>query len=109
MNENLLACLIWAACGLLLAGIGVRAFFAEKPVGFFANAEPPEVADVKKYNRATGWLIIALGAVVILLGLPLLIPGGEWWMLLCIPVLMVSVIAAMVVYTLGIERKYRAK
>ena len=109
MSENVIGYLIWAAAGLLVAGIGVRAFFAQKPVGFFANAEPPQVTDVKRYNRATGWLMIVMGLVICLLGLPLLIPGGEWWMLLCIPVLMVSVIAAMVVYTLGIERKYRAK
>ena len=107
MNENLLACLIWAAYGLLIAGIGIRAFFAQKPVGFFANAEPPEVTDVKKYNRATGWLLIAMGVAFLLQGLPLLIPGGELWMLLSIPFVMLTVIVSMVVYTQGIERKYR--
>ena len=107
MNENLLAYLIWAACGLLIAGIGIRAFFAQKPVGFFANAEPPEVTDVKKYNRATGWLMIVMGAAFLLLGLPLLIPGGELWMLFSIPFVMLTVIVSMVVYAQGIERKYR--
>lgn len=109
MSENVIGYLIWAAAGLLVAGIGIRAFFAQKPVGFFANAEPPQVTDVKKYNRATGMLMIAMGLVICLLGLPLLIPDGELWILLCIPVLMVSIIAAMVVYTLVIQQKYRAK
>lgn len=107
MNENLLAYLIWAACGLLIAGIGIRGFFTKKPIGFFANAEPPAVSDVKQYNRATGWLIIAMGAAFLLLGLPLLIPNGEMWILLSIPFVMLTVIVSMVVYTQCIERKYR--
>ena len=55
---------------------------------------------------AVGWLIIAMGAAFLLLGLPLLIPHVELWILLSIPFVMLTVILCMVVYTQVIERKY---
>lgn len=109
MNENLPVFLIWAACGLPVAGIGIADCFRKTPAGFFANAEPPAVSDVRRYNRAVGLLLIAFGLWIILLGLPLLFPAHVLWILLSIPLLMLGVIAMMAVYQLYIGRKYIVK
>ncbi len=109
MSGDRVGFLLWAAVGLSLIGLGKGDFFARKPAGFWANTEPPQVTDTRKYNAAVGWLLIAFGAVFILLGLPLLFPGREMWILLSIPGVMIAVIAMMVVYTQCIEKKYGKK
>ena len=57
---------------LLLAGVGIWTWKAEKAAGFFAGVEPPKVRDVRKYNHAVGVLWFAYAAAFELLGLPLL-------------------------------------
>ena len=51
MTENVIGLIIWAAVGALFSMLGIHAFFAEKPVGFWANAKTPEIENVKAYNR----------------------------------------------------------
>ena len=63
---------IWSAVSLLLAGIGIWTWKADKAAGFFAGVEPPKVRDVRKYNHAVGTLWFAYAAAFELLGLPLL-------------------------------------
>lgn len=41
-----------------MIGIGIRSFFTQKPVGFWANVENFPVKDLKGYNYATGKLFI---------------------------------------------------
>ena len=50
----MLAFIIFVMVALIFVAIGISAFFAKKPMGFFANAEMFEVTDVKAYNRAVG-------------------------------------------------------
>ncbi|MBE5801603.1 MAG: hypothetical protein E7319_04875 [Clostridiales bacterium] len=109
MPESPIAFLIWAAVGAGIVAAGIAALFARKPVGFWANVETPPVSNVKKYNLAVGWLFIAFGAVFVLLGLPLLSTEGQVWILLSSLGVMGEVIAAMIVYTLVIEKKYTKK
>jgi len=80
-----------------------------KPFGFWANAEVVPIEDVKGYNRALGILWCVYGVLFVLIGLPLL--DGQNSGLIMIPVLgaMFISIAAMVVYVVGIEAKYRKK
>ena len=68
-----------------------------------------KIVNVKAYNRALGILWCVYGVLFILIGLPLLEKENE--ALFIIPVLgaMFLSIAAMVVYTVGIEAKYRKK
>lgn len=106
MTENVLAFAIWAVLGLLFMALGVRAFFAKKPQHFWSNVKMMEVNDVKKYNRAVGKMFIVFGAVLILLGLPLLMENKAW-MILSVLGVMVSAIAMMAVYSTVIERKYK--
>lgn len=50
----MLAFIIFVLVALIFVVIGISAFFAKKPMGFFANSEMFEVTDVKAYNRAVG-------------------------------------------------------
>ena len=105
MTEGMAALLIWEACAVLFAGIGRYCFLAKKSVGFFANAKPPEIRDVRAYNRAVGRLWLVFAVVFALLGIPLLWPDSPL-VLLGIIGLMWAIIVVIVVY-LRIEQKYK--
>lgn len=104
-----MAFIIWASIGCLLAGIGVRDFFAKKPVGFWANAETMKVNDVRGYNRATGKLFIGYGIVLIFLGLPLLKEQDMPLILLSVFGTVFATITMMVIYSVYITNKYEKK
>ncbi len=109
MSGRILGFIVWAAVGAALILAGVCTWFSRKPVGFWANAEMFEVSDVRGYNRAMAKLLWGFGTVFILLGLPLLAGQNSPWILLSVLGCMLEVIAAMAVYTLGIEKKYRKR
>ena len=64
--------IIWSVVAILICGFGLYAWKAEKAVGFFAGAEPPEVDDVRKYNHAVAVIWFAYAGVLELFGIPLL-------------------------------------
>lgn len=103
------AFVMWAVLGIAFIFLGIYDMLSKKEVafGFWANAKMWPVTDVKRYNRALGRLFILFGAVFILLGIPLL-PGMSAGLII-IPIVgtMFEAIAAMVVYTVLIEKKYR--
>ncbi len=111
MEEGLIAFIIWAIMGVLFIVMGIYNLNSkkEKPFGFWANAEVEPIEDVKGYNRALGILWCVYGVLFTLNGLPLL--DGQNSGLIIIPILgtMLISIAAMVVYVVGIEAKYRKK
>lgn len=111
MEERLIAFIIWTIIGVLFFGIGIYELnsMKAKPFGFWANAEVASIEDVKGYNRALGILWCVYGVAFTLIGVPLL--NEQRTGLIIIPVLgaMLISIAAMVVYTVGIEPKYRKK
>lgn len=109
MSGGIFAFGVWSACGILLAFLGIYAFFAKKEIGFWANAKPVAVTDVRGYNRAVGKLFIAGGVVFILLGLPLLKGQNTAGILLSMLGIVFGSLAMMIVYTVGIESKYRKK
>lgn len=98
---------IWAIVGLLIVGIGVSAFFSKKAVGFWANIEVEEMTDIKKYNASVGTLFIACGLIFVILGIPML---SSYTALILFSVIgvMIETIAAMIIYTQVISKKYRA-
>ena len=77
---------IWSAVSLMLLGIGIWTRRSEKPAGFFSGVRPPEVSDVRQYNRAVSviWFIYAI--LFEMLGIPLLVlkqnSGGFTWSML---------------------------
>lgn len=111
MEETLIAFMIWAIIGLIFILMGIYDLNSkkEKPFGFWANAEVVPIEDVKGYNRALGRLWCVYGILFIVIGLPIL--DGQNSSLMIIPVLgaMLISIAAMIVYVIGIESKYRKK
>ena len=109
MEGGIIGILIWSACGILLAVLGVCAFFAKKEVGFWANVKPIAVTDVRGYNRAVGKLFIIGGLAFILLGLPMLKGQNTAGIVLSMLGIVFGSLAMMIVYTVGIEGKYRKK
>lgn len=63
---------IWTLASLLFLGFSVHCWSAKKAVGFFANAQPPEVSDIPAYNRAVARIWLVMGVLFELLGLPFL-------------------------------------
>lgn len=111
MEGRLIAFIIWTIMGVLFIAMGIYVMNSKKakPFGFWANAEVPPIEDVKGYNCALGILWCVYGVLFTLIGLPLL--GEQNSGLIIIPILgaMLISIAAMMVYVVGIESKYRKK
>lgn len=105
------AFIIWMLMGLGFVGFGVYDIFSKRevPFGFWANAETFPVENVKAYNRAVGVLWIVFGIVFVLLGIPLLKGQNSPLVIFAILGVMAETIAAMTVYTVVIEKKYRKK
>ena len=99
--------IIWAACGAMFVLLGVYCLFAKKPCGFWANVKEAQVKDVRGYNRAMALLWIAFGVVFALLGLPMLDEENPAMMMFSCLGVMAEAIAAMIVYTTVIDKKYR--
>ncbi len=66
--------LIWLLISCSFIIIGLYAFNSKKEAafGFWANAEVFPVNNIKSYNRAMGKLWCTFGAILAVLGLPLL-------------------------------------
>ena len=107
MKGSVAGFVIWAIVGAFIIGIGIFAFFSKKTIGFWANAKPIAVKDLKRYNHAVGKLFIAYGLIFIALGTPMLMGQNTPYILLSMVGVMVESIAAMIIYTLCIEKKYR--
>ncbi len=100
--------IIWSIVALILAGLGIWAFVAKKPVGFYSGVKPPEVTDVKGYNRAVGILWIVYAVMFELLGISILFLD-EKPLLFLVPILgtVVISIALPIAYNQLILKKYK--
>ena len=102
------AFLIWCGCFLIFLILGIFCFFSKKQVGFWANAHPFPVSDVRGYNRACGFLWILYSLLGILTGLPLLNPRNSALILLSVLGVLADTLLLILLYVLVIEKKYRA-
>ena len=111
MEGRVMAFIIWSIVGaaFIVMGIYISNSGKAKPFGFWANAEVAPIEDVKGYNRAWGTLWCAYGILFTLMGAPLLKGQNSGLIILSILGVMLISIAAMVVYVVGIEPKYRKK
>ena len=111
MEERLIAFVIWAITGTLFIVMGIYDLNSKKvkPFGFWANAEVAPIEDVEGYNRALGILWCVYGVLFTLIGFPLLDGQNSGSIIISILGAMIISIAAMVVYVVGIESKYRKK
>lgn len=105
----MIAFIIWALMGIAFICTGIYDMHSKKakPFGFWANAETAPMTDNQKYNRALGKLFCSFGVIFILLGLPLLSGQNSPLILISIVGTLFESIAAMAVYTIVIEKKYR--
>lgn len=107
MTGNIIGFAIWAIVGVIIIGLGIRAYLSRKVVGFWANIKAVSVNDITGYNRAVSKLFVIYGVIFIVLGLPLLSGENSSFILLSVVGVMVETIVIMAVYSLCIERKYR--
>lgn len=105
------AFIIWILIGIAFIGLGIYDLTSKKTVafGFWANAKPPRMDNVKAYNKALGKLWCIFGIVFILLGIPLLKGENSPYILISVVGAAFESIIAMSVYTIKIESKYRKK
>lgn len=89
---------IWSGVSLFIFGVGVWIWRSERAAGFYSGVEPPEVSDVKRYNRAVGTLWFVYAALMELLGLPLLTleqnDAGFVWSMLGVVAITIGLMAA---------------
>lgn len=111
MEERVTAFIIWAIIGVLIIIMGIYDMKSKKTksFGFWANADVIPVEDVKGYNRALGKLWCVYGILFILIGLPLLDKQDSGLMIITMLGTLFISIAAMIVYVVGIEAKYRKR
>ena len=106
---EMIAFVIWSIVFLVLLGIGILALRSDRAVGFYSGTNPPEVTDVRKYNRSVAALWFAYAGLFELLGLPFLFlkqnSPGFLWPVAGVPVIS---IALMIVYN-RILRRYERK
>ena len=100
---------IWSIVFLVLLGIGIRTWKSDRAAGFYTGTKPPEVTDIRKYNRAVAVLWFVYAGLFELLGLPLLFlkqnKMGFLWSIAGVPVIS---IALMIAYQ-RILRRYERK
>ena len=107
----MIAYFFWLLISVFFIFLGIRAILSKKEVafGFWANTDMFPVSDIKAYNRAVGKLWCVYGIIFILLGIPLLGGQNSPFILISIIGVMFETIAAMAVYVIIIEKKYRKK
>ena len=103
------AFLIWSAVTLLFLGAGIAAWRAQKPAGFFTSVKPPQVTDVKKYNRAVAVLWFTGAVVFEVLGLPLLFARQNSPLLIPVGLGTAFLAIGMMIAYSRIEAKYRSR
>lgn len=104
--SGIIGFIIWLIVSLIYVFIGIYAWNAEKPVGFFTGQKPPEVSDTAGYNHAVAKIWFVYAAVMMLLGFPLLAGQNSPYMILSVFGAMFGVIGIIVAY-LKVERKYK--
>ncbi len=105
--SGIIGFIVWCIFGSFFLVLAVCTWFAKKPMRFWANADVFEVSEIPKYNRAVSKLFGLFGILLIALGTPLLAGQNSAWSLIPVFGTMLASIAAMAVYSLVIEKKYR--
>ena len=107
MDGSIIGFIVWALFGCFMIGLGIRAFFSKKAVGFWTNIKTFPVNDIRGYNRATGKLFITYGFIFIVLGVPLLSGQNLPYILLSVLGVMIETIAMMAFYGLSITKNIK--
>ena len=102
-----MAFIIWTIVAFVFVGIAISARKSKEAVGFFTGVKPPEVTDVKAYNRAVSnlWVIVAMAFE--LMGVPFLFLEQNSPYFIFIMLLIMPLVIGMAIAYLQIERKYK--
>jgi len=100
--------IIWSAITLIFIVLAVLAWRSEKPIGFFAGVKPPEVRDIRKYNRGVAILWVCYALLFEGIGVIFLFPENHK-VLMVLPLLGIPAISiGLVVAYQAILRRYKA-
>lgn len=101
--------IIWTICALFFMAIGTSCRKSTEAVGFFTGVKPPEVKDVKGYNRAVSnlWFVVAI--LLELMGIPFLFFEQNSAYFIFLALLVMALVIGMIVVYLQIEGKYKKK
>lgn len=103
----LIAFVIWTAVALVFLLIGISSWKSEKAVGFFSNVKPPEIKNVKKYNKAVAKIWFGFAAAMEIIGIPLLFIEQNSPIAILIAFAVVALIIAIMIIYFRVEAKYR--
>lgn len=102
-----IAFVIWTIVSLVFLLIGVSSWKSEKAVGFYSNAKPPEIKDVKNYNKAVAKIWFGFAAAMEMIGIPLLFIEQNSPVALLIAIAVVALILGIMILYTRVEAKYR--
>ncbi len=105
----IIAFTIWTLVALFFVVIAISARKSKEPVGFFTGVKPPEVTDVKAYNRAVSTLWFVVAILLELMGVPFLFSEQNSVHFVFIMLLIMPLMIGMAVVYLQIEGKYKKK
>ena len=103
----LIAFVIWTMVAFVFLLIGVNCWKSEKTVGFFSNVKPPEIKDVKGYNKAVAKIWFGFATAMEIVGIPLLFIEQNSPIALFIGFAVVALIIAIMILYLRVEAKYK--
>ena len=103
----IIAFVIWSVAAVIFLAIGVSAWKAKEPIGFFTFVNPPKVKDVGCYNHAVAKLWFVAAIIFEILGIPMLwSEQNSPRFIFIILGVVILVIAMAIVYT-KVEAKYK--
>ena len=106
---EIIAFIVWTIVALFFVGIAISARKSKVPVGFFTGVKPPEVTDVKAYNRAVSTLWFVVATLLELMGVPFLFLEQNSAHFIFIILLIMPLMIGMAVVYLRIEGRYKKK
>ena len=101
--------IIWTFVAILFLVIGLITMKSKAPVGFYTFVNPPQVKNVKDYNKAVSKLWIISAIVFEIIGIPLLfIEQNSPVAIVMVFGVLIWVFGLMLAYS-SIENKYKNK
>lgn len=101
--------IIWSLISLLFLIISLYSMKSKTVVGFYSFGKPPQVKDIKAYNKAVNRLWLVSAIIFELIGIPILfIEQNSPVAILIVFGVLSWVFGLMLIYSL-IEQKYRVK
>lgn len=99
--------LIWSFCAVIFLGIGISYRNSQNAAGFFTFTKPPDVTDIRKYNRAVSALWLISAALLEAAGIPFLFLKQNSPFFVLVVLFVFLLVIGMMVAFFKIESKYK--